>query len=76
MPRPPSPIKAILAARGITQTEVAESIHVSRAVLYSAINRGPTWPKLRHDLAALLEVDEAELFPEHSKPLSNVGGGA
>jgi lambda repressor-like predicted transcriptional regulator len=63
MPRPPSPVKAILAARGITQTEVAERLGISRASLYAAINRGPTWPKLRRELADLLGVDEAEIFP-------------
>lgn len=76
MPRPPSPVKAILAARGITLTEISEPLGVSRAVLYGALNRGPTWPRLRRDLAALLDVDEAEIFPEHTKPLANLADSA
>jgi lambda repressor-like predicted transcriptional regulator len=77
MPRPPSPVKAILAARGITMTEVADRLGISRAVLYGAINRGPTWPKLRRDLAALLAVDEGEIFPgEPAKPLAELADTA
>lgn len=68
MPRPVSPVKTALARQGITQVEMAELLHISPRVLRNALNEGPTWPRLRHDLADLLQVDEAELFPEHAEP--------
>ena len=69
MPRPASPeVRAILARRGIPLTEMARRLGLTRGVLYNALRTGPTWPRLRRQLAELLDVDEAVLFPEDAEP--------
>ena len=68
MPRPVNPVKTALAARGITQAEVAERLGISRAVLYDALNSRTEWPRLRRKLAELLAMPEGELFPQYAEP--------
>jgi len=51
--------------RGITQTKLAARLGIAQSNL-SAVENGrlAPWPKLRRELAELLNVDESKLFPQ------------
>lgn len=64
MPRKrPHPAKAVIVAQGRTILEVSDAIGVNRHTLGRVLNRHiPPWPKLRRQLAQLLDMPESELF--------------
>ena len=60
----PHPVKTAICERGWTQRSVAEQIGLSPKILYGVLQyRNASWPKLRRELADLLELPEDELFP-------------
>lgn len=56
-------INAILKSKGMTKTDLAEKIGISRVGLSKAINGNTTITTLRK-IAAALEVDITEIFAE------------
>jgi transcriptional regulator with XRE-family HTH domain len=67
MARPHVPVRIALVERGWTIRSVADRLQMSPQVLYSTLNGKPTWPRLRRQLAELLEIDEDTLFPEDAR---------
>lgn len=61
-------IAEILKSRGMTQTDLAEKIGISRVGLSKAINGNTTITTLRK-IAAALEVEVSELFAPKSNTL-------
>lgn len=60
----PNVIRAEAILAGVTITELAATVGVSRQVLYRvAQGRAEPWPKLRRDLAEALGLPESRLFP-------------
>src|SRR5579871_305765 len=60
---PQHPIKAVLAARGITQTELARDLGFSQHFTNQVLNgRQPASPRFRRAAAEHLGVPETELF--------------
>lgn len=61
-------IAEILKSRGMTQTDLAEKIGISRVGLSKAINGNTTITTLRK-IAAALEVEVSELFAPKSNTI-------
>lgn len=61
-------IAEILKSRGMTQTDLAEKIGISRVGLSKAINGNTTITTLRK-IAAALEVEVSELFTPKSNTI-------
>jgi putative transcriptional regulator len=57
-------VKEYREKSGISQTQLARRVEIASQNL-SAIERGKleAWPKVRKDLAKVLNVPESELFP-------------
>ena len=57
-------VKEIREARGLTQRQLAEKLHIAQSLLCD-IERGTRdpWPKVRRRLARIFKVSESELFP-------------
>lgn len=59
------PARLAANERGWSQIELARRVGISPEVLRHILaGRRPSWPKLRREIAELLEIDERELFPE------------
>jgi transcriptional regulator with XRE-family HTH domain len=63
-------IAEILKGKGITQTELAEKMGISRVGLSKAINGNTTITTLRK-IAAALEVDVVDLFEQSATDVIN-----
>lgn len=58
-------IKETRESMGLTQTKLAEKIHISQGNLSDVENsRRPAWPKLRRRLSRILKVPQSDLFPQ------------
>lgn len=59
------PAVAAIARCGRTQTSIAKELGIQYGVLNQVLNgHKPSWPRLRRDLAAILDVSVAEIFPD------------
>ena len=63
----PHPVKAVMADRRLTATELSPQVGLNPHTLRRVVNGDiPPWPALRRRMAAALDLPEASLFREDS----------